>query len=221
MATNSKSKQKQYEKNRAEKHGDRRQAWLCILYRDSAPSNYVDIINAKGWDWVEAWHDKDPDPKKPGELKKEHGHILFYSKAKIYEDEVVALVKKLNGASKVVPCKDITGSLMYFTHNTEDAKRDGKYVYDSDIIIPHGNFDLEKYLQGSRKHTKKIIEAMLDWCRENNCENYCDFVDYCRTEEPIWLDMLAYNPASLMEKYIQSKWRKNQNECKKHGGCKY
>ena len=50
--------------------------WTFIVYPESTPKNWRDILDETHMRWVESpLHDKDVNPD--GELKKEHYHILL------------------------------------------------------------------------------------------------------------------------------------------------
>ena len=53
-------------------------AWTFIVYPDSAPSDWRDIIDDLHIPWVESpLHDRDQNPM--GDQKKPHWHVLIYS----------------------------------------------------------------------------------------------------------------------------------------------
>lgn len=198
MAKPSREKRQEYEKNR----GKRYKSWLWIGYPDSLPEDYVTVINKEGLQWVEAMHDKDD--------KKPHIHFLGRYASPVGEELVSALTKKLN-CPMPIPCKDVAGSLMYFTHNTEDARRAGKYEYPREILVSHG-LDIDSFLELSRRERMLLVDEMLDFISQNNIVDYCDFVDYARANQRKWMDVIGSNPTGLVKDYIQSKWRKSQSQ---------
>ena len=60
--------------NKGSKDG-RARAWTFIVYPDSAPTNWRDILDSKCIPWVESpLHDPDPDAP-PEEARKKHYHV--------------------------------------------------------------------------------------------------------------------------------------------------
>ena len=56
---------------------DRTRIWTFIVYPDSAPENWRDLLDDQHIAWVESpLHDKDINPT-TGEVKKAHYHIAF------------------------------------------------------------------------------------------------------------------------------------------------
>ena len=64
---------------------DRTRVWTAVVYPDSAPENWRDILDDCHFEWVESpLHEFDTNPT--GELKKAHWHIaLSFDGPKSYE----------------------------------------------------------------------------------------------------------------------------------------
>ena len=61
-------------KNNAEEKRGR--IWTCVVYPESAPENWKDLLDQQGISWVESpIHDKDVNAD--GEKKKAHWHVLL------------------------------------------------------------------------------------------------------------------------------------------------
>ncbi|MGL5078618.1 MAG: Rep family protein, partial [Waterburya sp.] len=82
MAKNN-DKHKKYDEKRA---GERTRNWSFIVYPDSAPKNWVEIIQEERVPFVVSpIHDSDVN-ELTGELKKAHFHVLItYSSVKTFE----------------------------------------------------------------------------------------------------------------------------------------
>lgn len=81
---NTKNKSKNKKKN---KPTPRYRNWGLIVYPESAPKDWVDIINAEGVPWAYILHDKDTKVDENGEivLKKAHYQVIMkYSTSKTY-----------------------------------------------------------------------------------------------------------------------------------------
>lgn len=82
-------------------------AWTFIVYPDSAPDNWRDILDDLHIPWCESpLHDKDQNPT--GEQKKAHWHVLLYSDGPKSFDNVTKLVEDLN-CPEIRPCNSIVG----------------------------------------------------------------------------------------------------------------
>ena len=74
---------------------DRTRNWTIVLYPESAPTDWRDILDEEHIEWVESpLHDRDVNAD--GELKKAHIHLLLmFGGVKSYE-QVVEITNKLN-----------------------------------------------------------------------------------------------------------------------------
>ena len=101
--------------------------WTFIMYRDSAPSDYLDILDGTQVPYaLSPWHDKDVN-KETGELKKPHKHgVLFFDSLKSYSQVSELLTEKLHTPSHVEIVMSASGLYNYFTHaeNPEKTKYD-------------------------------------------------------------------------------------------------
>ena len=104
MATNSKEVQRKADEKR---RGSRARYWTVIVYPESAPADWRDVIDKEHIQWIESpLHDKDTNPD--GEVKKAHWHLLLlYSGMKSYS-QVKKLADNLNAPSPEV-CSEARG----------------------------------------------------------------------------------------------------------------
>ena len=121
----------------------RARGFVFVIYPESAPSNWRDILDSYHISWAESpLHCFDVDPG-TGELKKPHIHIcLFFKGVKTYE-QVKELTDSLNGTIPI-NFNSIRGMIRYFAHLDNPEK----YQYPVDQIIGHCGFDVRRYLYG-------------------------------------------------------------------------
>ena len=84
------------------KKEQRSNKWAFLIYQDSAPENYLDILEELHIPYVlSPWHDKDVN-KSTGEIKKAHKHgALFFETLKSYSQVSDLLKDKLNSPAHV------------------------------------------------------------------------------------------------------------------------
>ena len=104
---------------------------LFLFYKESAPDNYLEILEEIHVPFVlSPWHDKDIN-KKSGEFKKAHKHGAFYFDSLKSYSQVSELIKeKLNGPAHVKPVMSPKGMYDYFIH----AENPDKTPYDIESI---------------------------------------------------------------------------------------
>lgn len=180
--------------------------WAIIVYPESAPSNWREILN--GEMWIESpLHDKDVYTKedekknpehKAGTFKKPHWHIiLFYDGKKSYE-QIKRIADCLNGA-RPEHVENPTGMIRYFAHMDSPEKAQ----YNPKEIIGHG-IDVEKYLYTLEEIQVEILCQIIDFCEENNVEEFGKFIIYCRRNKTEWLRYLN-KKGWLVREYLKSK----------------
>ena len=97
------------------KKEQRSNKWGFLIYQDSAPENYLDILEELHIPYVlSPWHDKDVN-KSTGEIKKAHKHgALFFETLKSYSQVSDLLKDKLNSPAHVEVVMSPKGMYDYF-----------------------------------------------------------------------------------------------------------
>lgn len=164
--------------------------WTFILYPDSCPDNWRDLLNDMHIEWIESpLHDKDYNPD--GSLKKPHYHIiLLYPGNKSYE-QISCITDSLMATIPQI-CHDVKGLTRYMAHLDNPEK----YQYNVADIIGHGGVDISEILKPSSAQRKAIIKEISLWIRENNIVEYEDVYYYAMENRDDWFDVLI-NSATL------------------------
>ena len=116
--------------------------WAFLLYRESAPENYLEVLEELHIPFVlSPWHDKDVN-KDTGEFKKAHKHgALFFDSLKSYSQVSDMLKENLNTPAHVEVVMSPKGMYDYFVH----AENPDKALYNIEDIEFGCGFDLEKF----------------------------------------------------------------------------
>lgn len=149
---------------------DRTRNWNFILYPESAPENWKDVINEHRIEWVcSPLHNMDVTAD--GEVKKDHYHItLLYPSHKSYE-QVRELTDSLNSP---IPqrCNSVKGSIRYMVHKDDPDK----FQYSWSDICTYGGVRLEDLIKPSSRERLEIQLKALDYIEENNVFYFDDLV---------------------------------------------
>lgn len=178
---------------------NRARTWTFVLYEESAPENWRDMLDEQHIQWVESpWHDKDMNAN--GEPKKKHKHILLmFSGKKSYEQ-----IKEITDSLKQpIPqrCHDARALVRYMAHldNPEKAQ------YNVNDIIPHGGVDVSEMLRPSSSERYSLIRDMIDYIRSKGITEFQDLMDYAAEEHfSDWFPLLCDNSAYIIGQYIKS-----------------
>lgn len=159
--------------------------WAFLLYQDSAPENYLDILEEMHVPFVlSPWHDKDVI-KETGEFKKAHKHgALFFESLKSYSQVSELLTKKLNTPAHVELVMSPKGMYDYFTH----AENPDKTLYNIEDIESGCGFELNKFL--IEHNSALFLETVIDVITENNFTEFEDLVQYARFNDSSLLALI-------------------------------
>lgn len=173
--------------------------WTIIIYPESAPSNWRDILDEEHIEWVESpLHDKDVNAT--GEAKKEHYHVLLmFGGVKSY-DQVLEFVKPLN-CPIPTRCHNAKALVRYMAH----LDNPDKYQYNISDIISHGGVDIAELLRPSSSERYGMIKEMLEFIKENHINEFQDLIDYSFTYHfDDWFPLLCDNSAFIIVNYLKS-----------------
>lgn len=174
--------------------------WTIVVYPDSAPKNWKDIIDEMHIEWVESpLHDKDLNADESP--KKAHWHILLmFGSVKSYE-QVIELIEPLNCPipKKVHNSKSL---VRYMAH----LDNPDKVQYDSNDIIGHGGINIADLLKPSSSERYTYIREMKDWCNSMQCVEFEELFDYAAEERfEDWFPLLCDSCAYVMIHFLSSK----------------
>lgn len=171
--------------------------YATILYTESAPSNWLDILQDLAIPcFVSPYHDSDLNPT--DEQKKPHYHImLMFDSVKTLE-QVKRVVKKFGG---IQPKRidSVRGYARYLCHLDNPEK----FQYDIANVRAFGGAD---YLNTINLVTDKYtaIADMVVYCTENNITSYAQLFMYCIQDNFAWLRVLCDCGTLVISAYLKS-----------------
>jgi hypothetical protein len=178
---------------------DRTRNWAVVVYPESAPENWRDLIDEQQIEWVESpLHEFDVNPT--GEVKKPHWHLLLmFGGVKSYE-QVCDFIKPLNCP---IPqrCHNAKAAVRYMAH----LDNPDKFQYDVGAIKSHGGVDLAELLRPSSSERYTLIDEMAEFVKQEHITEFQDLFDYARKEKrDSWFPLLCDNSAYVVGQYIKS-----------------
>lgn len=183
--------------------------WTFIVYPESAPDGWENILNEEHLEWIKSpLHDKDINAT--GEQKKPHYHVLvLFQGVKTFE-QVQALIKPLNCTIPTI-CQNAKALVRYMAHldNPEKAQ------YSISDIVAYGGVDLSELLKANKSERYLYIKEMLTFIATNNITEFKDLMDYAIIERfDDWFPLLCDNSAYVVQQYIKSCRHYGQNTCR-------
>lgn len=184
--------------------------WNIIVYPDSAPDNWRDILEDLHIEWVESpLHEFDTNPT--GECKKPHWHCtLFFGGVKTTE-QVEEAIADLN-CPRPSFCLSAKGSIRYMAHLDNPEK----FQYDPSKIIAHGGLDLADLLRPSATERYGMLREMFAFIRTEHIMEFQDLMDYAMVEKfDTWFPLLCDNSAYVIGQYIKSQRNRSLSQSSK------
>lgn len=180
--------------------------WAFLLYQESAPENYLDILEEMHIPFVlSPWHDKDVN-KETGEFKKAHKHgALYFDSLKSYSQVSKLLTNHLNTPKHVEVIMSPRGMYDYFTH----AENPEKTLYDINDIESGCGFDLNKFL--IINNSGEFLTLVIDIIEEQNFLEFNSLVRYARAENPQLLSLIM-DKTYFFAKYLDSRRYDNKKD---------
>ena len=180
--------------------------WAFLIYQESAPKNYLDILEEMHIPFVlSPWHDKDVN-KETGEFKKAHKHgVLFFESLKSYTQVSELLTERLNTPSHVEVVMSPKGMYDYFIH----AENPDKTLYNMDEIESGCGFELEQFL--ITNNNEQFLSTVIDIIEEHNFTEFNNLVRYARIENPSLLNLII-DKTYFFAKYLDSRRHSNNKK---------
>ena len=171
--------------------------WAFVLYLDSAPDDWKEILKIKGLPFaVSPLHDKDINDD--GTPKKPHYHIILVFGNPTTYNNVKSITDELNQPIPI-PLESVRGMYRYFTHKDNPEK----YQYNENDITLYNAFDVTEVLNNFEVfQCLKEIQSLI--CELSILE-YCDLLDYLLQSDYMELWNVACSHTLFLNSYITSK----------------
>lgn len=156
----------------------------AIMYPENMLENWEDRISEiVQKPYAYCIHDKDLEKEDRQEERKKHVHIIIAWKNNTTINSALKLFQKLNAEGKqaiafggaIEKCDEIDWCYNYLIHDSDDARRKGKYQYDKKERITGNNFDIGAYIQLNKNDKIQMTKELCDLILNHNVINYVDF----------------------------------------------
>lgn len=185
---------------------NRTRNFACVVYPDSAPSDWLDIISeSKIPVMISPLHDKDFNPSRlpngEPEPKKPHYHVMACYDNKKTMEQAKEFFDSFGGVGCEV-VNSLRGYARYLCHldNPEKAQ------YSIDEVKAFGGADFVSAI-GLPTDKYKAIGEMMDWCTSENVVSYAELLMHARMHHSDWFRVLCDNGTMVMMEFLKSrKW---------------
>ena len=185
----------------SQKNSTRTRNYACVVYPESAPSNWLEIIQeSKVPCFISPLHDKDVNPT--GEPKKPHYHVMVMSDNVKSPQQALEFFKTFGGTG-CEPIKSSRGYARYLCHLDNPEK----HQYDKQEVKAYGGLDY-KYVCGTytdiKEEKKAILKGIIEFIEVNDITSFAKLVRYSMTDNDEWFEFLSSNSYFIKE-YIKSR----------------
>ena len=180
--------------------------WCFIVYLDSAPENWRDILQETGCMFaISPYHDRDVNPD--GSVKKPHYHVIICYDGPTTYNVVKKVTDSVNGTIPQ-PLEQIRGYYRYFTH----IDNPDKFQYDEKDITTINGFDINNYVEMTYTEVSRYLLQLQSIIRTKHIVEYSDLLDLLMDSDCRELWDVAKNHTILLDRYISSRRYKTKKE---------
>lgn len=181
------------------KSSKKKRNWAFVLYPESMPSDWKDILQKSGLQAVVSpLHDRDMNDT--GEPKKPHYHVIVVYPGPTSYNVVSSLTASLN-ATIPQALESVRGYYRYLSHKDNPEKAQ----YDEKDIQTVNGFDISNYIELSKSEVNTIKKELQQLIRHKGFTEYCVFMDYLLDNDLSNEYDIASTHTYFFEKYLSSR----------------
>ena len=184
---------------------DKCRNWATIIYADSAPKNFVSLIDDLHIQaYLSPLHDRDIDNK--GNFKKAHYHLLMMFDGQKNMNNMQGIIKKIGG----VGCEKVISKNAYARYLIHKDNPEKAQYSMNDVRVFGGAVSYDEIISDSSGNDMIIVSQMLDWIKTNDVYVFYELVDHAKDNEKSWFAFLIKKNCHLIWEYIRSRnWAKS------------
>lgn len=177
----------------------------CIVYDDSSPDNWLNILKDLKIPAFVIYHDK--DIQENGQHKKNHYHVLIMFEGVKTHEQVKEIFDSFGGVypnddnlfQKQCVINSIRAAARYLCHYDNADK----FQYSASDVICLGGSDYLSICELAQDKYIAIQEMMI-YCHENYITCFADLLEYSALNRMDWFRCLCDNSAIIMREYLKS-----------------
>lgn len=178
--------------------------WTIIVYPDSAPDDWRDLLDKYHIQWIESpLHDKDTNPD--GTVKKAHWHVLLLFDGNKSYQQVKDITAKLNTVNPQ-RVESARGMVRYMVHLDNPEK----YQYDVKDIKAHGGADIDTLMKPTATNRLQTLKEIITYIHDNQVTNFMDLLMYAIQNNDDWFNIMADYNTLVITKAIDAQWQKSK-----------
>ncbi len=199
-----------------------------LLYPDADgfPEDWKDRLEKLGLPIaISPLHDK--DKAKGGGFKKAHFHGIYVANNPVTSESVRNKLRAIL-SSEYEECKAVAkvqiireaveNVYLYLTHQSKDAIKKAKYVYDKKDIVHINNFDIERYIVIDVETKNQALRTIIDLIRIYGIPNVIDLHDFIEEQgETYGIDLNLFlttieSKSSILRLYFDAAYQRGKRQ---------
>lgn len=185
--------------------------WTAVVYPDSAPSDWEQIISDSGLPWAHSpLHDKDLNADEVE--KKPHWHIVLCFNGPTTFKSVTKLLEPIN-CPIPKPLESIRGMYRYFTHKDNPEK----YQYDEKDNKHFNGFNVQDFFELTKSEVHALIVQLCEMIDQEGFTEYDDVEIFLRINQMMDLHDVFCSHTILFTAKLRSKRYKAMYQSKSIG----
>lgn len=173
--------------------------WWCVVYPESAPSNWKDLVQETFLEaYISPLHDRDLLPD--GTPKKAHYHVVLAWAGPTTYSNAKEIMSSFGGICQPKVIGSLRGVCRYLCH----LDNPDKAIYSPDDVVCYNGAD---YLTVINIQTDKYlsIEEMQDFCDKYHVTSFVSLNNYARKHRRSdWFRALCDSAGYIMREYCKS-----------------
>lgn len=189
----------------AKRAGARARGWACIVYPESAPENWIELLNeAHIQTLISPLHDK--DKRGNGEDKKPHYHVLAMFDNPVGETSAKNYFKRIGITAPPEKIDTIKGYARYLVHLDDHDK----VRYNEKDVVCLAGASWAATALDEAEEVNAILDEIEDFIAETGCCSYFTLCRYARAERPAWTRVIRKNTIHLTALVKSFMWEQDQ-----------
>lgn len=173
-------------KSKLEQKYGKNRTWQAILYPENMITDWKDRIDdIVQLPFAYCVHDKGLELEDLQEERKIHLHLILVWPNTTTFRSAMTVFGYLSAAGKncigrVEPVIWHERAYKYLIHDTDKARKQGKYQFDPAERITGNNYDIGAYIQVSTLERNEMFDDLTDFILDNGIINFAEFVQLSR-----------------------------------------
>lgn len=161
---------------------DKARYFTFLLYPESIPEDWETQLELMGVSIaISPLHDKDKSNVDGQIYKKAHYHVIYVARNPVTMESVRKKVKR-NLGDKAVSHIEIVDNIAhvykYLTHESKDAIKRKKHIYDKKDLVMINDFDIDRYITLDESEKRSLKNELLQLVKEKHLVNVIDLMGY-------------------------------------------